>query len=138
MQQIARNLTDCTDGFLREIRYVLMDRDGSFCPAFRALLKSVGVDPVRLPPKSPNLNTHLERFHLSIKSECLARMIFFSETMLRNAIREFLIHYHTERNHQGLENRILTPGEEVGRVAGTIQCRERLGGLLKHYHRKAV
>src|SRR4029078_3933096 len=57
MQQIARNLTDCTDGFLREIRYVLMDRDGSFCPAFRALLKSVGVDPVRLPPKSPNLNT---------------------------------------------------------------------------------
>ena len=115
-----------------------MDRDESFCPAFRDILKCVGVDPVRLPPKSPNLNAHLERFHLSIKSECLERMIFFSETMLRNSVREFLIHYHGERNHQGLENRILTRGEEVGRVAGAIQCRERLGGLLKYYHREAA
>ena len=65
-------------------------------------------------------------------------MILFIETMLRNSIREFLLHYHGERNHQGLENRILTPGEEVGREAGTIQCRERLGGLLKYYHREAA
>ena len=65
-------------------------------------------------------------------------MIFFGETMLRNSVREFLIHYHAERNNQGLENRILTPGAEVGRVAGTIQCRERLGGLLKYYHRDAA
>ncbi len=45
--------------------------------------------------------------------------------MLRNSVREFLLHYHGERNHQGLENRILIPGEEVGRVAGTIQYREQ-------------
>ncbi len=138
MQQIARNLTDCCEGFLQGIRYVLMDRDASFCEAFRAVLQSVGVEPVRLPPRSPNLNSHLERFHLTIKSECLERMIFFGETMLRNAVREFLIHYHAERNNQGLENRILTPGTEVGRTAGTIQCRERLGGLLKYYHRDAA
>ncbi|MCC7421024.1 MAG: hypothetical protein IT428_12145 [Planctomycetaceae bacterium] len=65
-------------------------------------------------------------------------MIVFGETMLRNAVRQFLVHYHEERNHQGLENRILTPGEDVGRVAGTIRCRERLGGLLKYYHREAA
>ena len=65
-------------------------------------------------------------------------MMLFGETMLRNSVREFLLYYHTERNHQGLKNRILTPGEEVGRVAGTIHCRERLGGLLKYYHREAA
>ena len=54
---------------------------------------------------------------------------------MRNSIREYLSHYHRERNHQGLENQIITPGEEVGRIAGAIQCRERLGGLLKHYNR---
>ena len=58
--------------------------------------------------------------------------------VLRNSVREFLIHYHGERNHQGLENGILSPGEGVGRVAGTIQCRERLGGLLKYCHREAA
>ena len=138
MQQIARNLTDGCDGFHLGIRYLLMDRDGSFCEAFRAVLESAGVEPVRLTPRSPNLNSHLERFHLSIKSESLERMIFFGEAMLRNAVCEFLIHYDGERNHQGLDNRILTPGAEVGRVAGTIQCRERLGGLLKFYHRDAA
>ena len=65
-------------------------------------------------------------------------MIFFRETMLRNSIREYLSHYHRERNHQGLENRIVTPSEEVGRIAGRIQCRERLGGLLKYYYRDAA
>jgi transposase InsO family protein len=115
-----------------------MDRDGSFCEAFRAVLKSVDVEPVRLPPRSPDLNAHLERFHRSIKSECLEKMIFFGETMLRNSIREYLSHYHRERNHQGLGNRIITPGEEVGRIAGQIQCREQLGGLLKYYHRDAA
>ena len=101
MQQIARNLTDSCEGFLLGIRYVLMDRDASFCAGFRTILESVGVEPVRLPPKSPNLNTHMERFHLSLKSECLERMILFGETMLRNAVRQFLVHYHEERNHQG-------------------------------------
>lgn len=138
MRQMARNLTDGCDGFLTGIRYLLMDRDGSLCESFRTILKNAGVEPVRLPPKSPNLNAHLERFHRSIKSECLERMIFFGQAMLRNSIREYLIHYHSERNHQGLDNRILEPGDEVGQIAGHIQCRERLGGLLRYYHRGAA
>jgi putative transposase len=138
MQQIARNLTDAEDGFLRGKRYVLMDRDGKFSPAFQEILKSEGVEPVLLPAKSPNLNAQLERFHRSLKSECLERMIFFGETMLRNAVGEFLAHYHQERNHQGLDNRILVPGAEVGQIAGEVACRERLGGLLRYYHRAAA
>jgi hypothetical protein len=65
-------------------------------------------------------------------------MIFFGETSLRNAVREFLAHYHCERNHQGMGNRILVSGDEVGRTLGDVECRERLGGLLRYYYRKAA
>jgi putative transposase len=138
MRQIARNLTDCTDGFVQGLRYVLMDRDSVFCASFRATLKSVGVLTVRLPPRSPNLNAHLKRFHGSIKAECLDQLICFGETMLRNAIREYLVHYHGERNHQSLDNRLLEPVDDVGPAVGPIECRERLGGLLRYYYRHAA
>ena len=138
MKQIARNLTDPFDGFLRDKKYVLMDRDSNFSAAFRAVLKDAGVEPVRLPARSPNLNAHLERFHLSIKSECLSRMIFFGEKMLRNAVRQYLEHYHGERNHQSLNNELIDPDDNVGRIAGKIQCRDRLGGLLNYYYPDAA
>jgi len=138
IMQIARNLTDAEDGCLKGKRYVLMDRDGKFSPAFQAILKTEGVEAVVLPARSPNLNSHLERFHRSLRGECLDRMIFFGEKSLRNAVREYLAHYHAERNHQGLENRLIEPGPEVGQTAGTIECRERLGGMLKYYYRKAA
>jgi putative transposase len=74
----------------------------------------------------------------SIKEECLERMIFFGENSLRHAIREYLAHYHGERNHQGLANRILVPGDEVGHASGEIQSRKRLGGMLRYYNRQAA
>jgi transposase InsO family protein len=129
MKQMARNLTDCNDGFLTKKKYLIMDRDSNFSCAFRAILEDAGVEPVRLPPKSPNMNAHLERFHLSIKSECLDRMIFFGERSLRKACNEFLLHYHEERNHQGLDNNIIEPSDDVGSIVGKIECRERLGGM---------
>jgi len=138
VKQIARNLTDAIDGFLTDKRYVLMDRDSNFSSAFRAILEVVDVEPVRLPPKSPNLNSHLERFHLSLKSECLDKMIFFGEPSLRRATNSFIRHYHNERNHQGLGNEIIEPREDVGAIVGTLECRERLGGILKYYHRAAA
>jgi hypothetical protein len=138
IKQVARNLTDTEDGFLAGIRYLLMDRDDKFCQDFRDLLGSEGVAAVRLPPRSPNLTPHIERFMRSIKEECLDRLIFFGESSLRHAVREYLAHYHGERNHQGLGNRILVPGDDVGRESGEIQSRERLGGLLRYYHRKAA
>ena len=138
MKQIARNLTDTMDGFLNWKEQLLMDRDANFSSAFRTMLAQSGVNPVRLPPKSPNLNAQLERFHLSLKSECLSRMIFFGENSLRNAVDQYLDHYHRERNHQGLNNQIIHAGDEVGYNTGEVQCRERLGGLLKYYHRQAA
>jgi putative transposase len=138
MKQVARNLTGSGDGFLSTTRYVLMDRDAKFCAAFRAILNSAGVKAVRLPPRSPNLNAHLERFLLSLKAECLERMIFFGEASLRRAASEFLAHYHGERNHQGLGNRLIDPGDSVGRAGGRVRCRKRLGGILRYYHREVA
>ena len=138
MKQIARNLTDSFDGFLKDKKYVLIDRDSNFSAAFQAVLEAADVQPVRLPPSSPNLNAHLERFHLSIKSECLGRMIFLGEKSLRRAVTDYLEHYHAERNHQGLSNKIIERGNEVGAVSGKIECRERLGGLLNYYYRDAA
>jgi transposase InsO family protein len=138
MMQVGRNLTDSEEGFLRGKRYLLMDRDTKYDEAFRSTLKQSGVEPVRLPPHSPNLNAHIERFLRSLKEECLERLILFGEGPLRNAVCEFLVHYHAERNHQGLGNRIIEPGNEVGCTTGEIACRERLGGTLRYYHRRAA
>ena len=138
MYQIARNLSDSQDGFLREKKYLLMDRDTKFSEGFRSILEQTGVKAVRLPPRSPNLNAHLERFMRSVKEECLERMVFFGEKSLENALSSYLTHYHAERNHQGLGNRIIEPGNEVGCTTGSIACRERLGGTLRYYYRRAA
>ncbi len=138
MKQIGRNLTDAEKGFLNGKGHILMDCDGKFCPSFRTLLKDACVKSVRLPPKNPNLNAHLERFNRSLKDECLNRMIFFGERSMRDAVREFLAHYHRERNHQDLTNCIIDPGNEVGRVSGEIESRERLGGMLRYYYREVA
>ncbi len=138
MKQVARNLTDCDSGFLTDSQFVLMDRDAKFCEPFRGILNRSGVRCVRLPPQSPNLNAHIERFMRSLKSECLDRMIFFGEESLRRAITQFVEHYHVERNHQGLENRLIQPEKSVGSATGRVHCRERIGGLLKYYYREAA
>jgi len=101
-------------------------------------VKNEGTKPLRLPPRSPDLNAYIERFMRSIKSECLSRMIFFGEKSLRRAVSDFLEHHHAERNHQGLDNKIIDPGDEVGSAVGKIECRERLGGILRYYHRHAA
>ena len=137
MAQVARNLTDVVDGFLRDKRYLIHDRSPLFTSVFAEILKAAGVKVVKLPPRSPDLNPHAERFVRSIKCECLAKMIFFGESHLRRAIEQFVAHYHGERNHQGLGNQLIQPGESVGKAEGEIRCRERLGGLLRYYHRAA-
>ncbi|MFT5524465.1 MAG: hypothetical protein ACI9HK_002419 [Pirellulaceae bacterium] len=75
---------------------------------------------------------------LSIKSECLNRMIFFGEVTLRKAVNEYLVHYHQERNHQGIGHKIIHPGDDVGQCDGELVCKQRLGGMLNYYHRKAA
>jgi hypothetical protein len=138
MKQIGRNLTDHFDGFLLGTRYLLMDRDTKHCAAFRDMLEQEQIHCLRLPPRSPNLTPHIERFMRSIKEECLSKMIFFGEDSLRSAIDAYLDHYHGERNHQGLRNRLIDPEAGVGESSGEVKCRERLGGLLQYYYHEAA
>ncbi|MCA9039541.1 MAG: integrase core domain-containing protein [Planctomycetaceae bacterium] len=135
--QVARNLTG-SDGFLENATHLICDRDTCFQPLRAFLKEQTEVEPVALPPKSPNMNAYLERFMRSLKSECLEKMIFFGQYSLERALKEYVSHYHTERNHQGLDNQLIQPGVEVGSVTGSIECRERLGGLLKYYYRDAA
>jgi transposase InsO family protein len=142
IQQIARNLTDRVDGFLRGKRYVVHDRDPLFTEAFRAVLRAAGVECLKLPPRSPNLNAFSERFVLSLKSECLDKLVPLGERHLRFAISEFVEHYHLERNHQGLDNRLITaiaaPVNDNADPAAPVARCERLGGLLSYYYRVAA
>jgi transposase InsO family protein len=85
---------------------------------------------------APNTNAIAERFVKTIKDECLSKMVFFGEGMLRKAIAEFVEHYHTERNHQGLGNRLLRQGPTLPVTEGTVHRHVRLGGLLSFYHRR--
>ncbi len=103
MNQIARNLTDAVDGLLKGKRYLIHDRDPLFTAEFLSTLAVAGTRSVRLPPRSPNLNCDAERFVRSIKEACLDRMILFGEDSLRTAVGEFTVHYHSERNHQGIK-----------------------------------
>ena len=137
MKQIARELTNCEDGFLNGKRYLIMDRDTKFSESFRSFLSNESVEPVRLPPRSPNMNAHLERFFGSLKSECLYRLILFGEKATRNAVRQYLAHYHAERPHQGLSNELIVPLERPPDTSNKIETTERLGGLLRSYRRAA-
>ena len=137
MARIARNLTDDVDGFFKGKRYLIHDRDPLYTQEFLKMLAEVGVESVKLPPRSPNLNAYSERFVRTIKENCLEQMIFFGEDSLRNGIHQFLDHYHWERNHQGLNNRLITPMKETVHIEGRIERRERLGGLLNYYYRAA-
>src|SRR5438552_3391847 len=114
MQQCARQLTDPFDGFLLGKRYLIHDRDTKFTQMFDGLLKDSGVEPLVLPPRSPNLNAHCERFVRSIKEEALAQMVILGERALYYTIHQYLAHYHTERNHQGLDNQLIAQEGEVG------------------------
>ena len=137
MTQLARNLTDPSEGFLRGVQYLIRDRDPLYTAAFRRLLRDSGVKALVLSAWSPNLNAFAERFVESAKSECMERMVLFGEAHLRAAVRSFIAHYHEERPHQGLNNELIAPATTVIGT-GPITCRQRLGGLLKFYDREAA
>ncbi len=138
MKQIARNLTDCEEGFLKDACYLIHDRDPLFTTSFRAILKSSGIETVKLPARSPNLNAYAERFVRSIKSECLAQIIPLGERHLRHAVKEYTEHYHVERNHQGLGNRLIEKPQGVVDMNSAVVRHERLGGVLNYYERRAA
>jgi len=134
MEQIARNVSG-EGGFLAGKKYLIHDRNPLYTKKFESILKAAAVEPVKLPPRSPNLNSHAKRFVRSAKEECLDHLILSSEQQLRYVLTEYLRYHHHERIHQGI-NKIIEPQHEGNQ--GQIICIEHLGGLLKSYHRKAA
>ena len=110
-------------GYTR-IRGALANLGHEVRPDFCSFLAREGLDVIRLPPRSPNLNAFAERFVRSIKSECLNRMIFFGPASLRHAINHFMAYYHHERHHHV--------------SSGPVKRRRRLGGMLSFYHSAAA
>ena len=138
MLQLGRNLTDAQSGALRAKQYMIIDRDSKYSEQFRRLIRDSGTKVIRLPPMSPNLNAYAERFVRSIKDERLNRMIFVGQESLRRAVAEYMTYYHSERNHQGLENRLIHLPTAVMAKSGAVHRHARLGGTLNFYYRKAA
>ena len=116
---------------------LICDRDAKWSAPVRARLGEAGIRVVQTPFQAPNANAYAERFVRSIKDECLSRVIPFGERHLRRAIAEFVEHYHSERNHQGLANELIESAPAAGEQVGRIRRRQRLGGLLNYYCRAA-
>ena len=138
MLQVARNLTDAEDGFLGGKRLLIHDRDPLFTEKFRHTVGAAGVRCLKLPKRSSNLNAYCESFVRSAKRECLDKMILFGERHVRYVVEQYAEHHNTERPHQGLGNRVITPPGKPPPRDGPVKCRERLGGLLRSYHREAA
>lgn len=138
MIQVARNLTHDFGGSLQGKRFLIIDRDNKYYPGFIKIIEDSGIRPVRTPVKVPNCNAYAEKFVRSIKYECLSCMIFLDVRSHERTIMNYIEHYHGERNHQGIGNRLIYPMTKIARGSGKIRCRERLGGLLQYNFRKAA
>jgi putative transposase len=138
MKQVGRNLTDCLDGFLRECRHLIHDRSTLFTKEFLSILEAAGVKSVRLPARSPNLNAFAERFVRTIKEECLDRMILMGEGSLEEGGRAILRTLPPGTQPPGTGEQDHRAGVRIGGKEGEVNCRERLGGLLRYYHREAA
>ena len=136
MAQAARRLTDAVDGFLADHRILICDRDSKWTEGFRRIVQGAGIRIVLTPVQAPNANAYAERFVRTIREECLDRLVLFGECRLVRALDEFVAHYHGERNHQGLGNALITPAPTAA-GGSQVRCRDRLGGLLRYYHRAA-
>ena len=120
---------------------VFHDRDSKFGKAFDAELGRRGVQGNRIPYQSPNLQAYIERWIQTIQAECLDHFVVLGETHLIFLVTEFVRHFQHQRPHQGVGNVLLfespAPPESVPQKS-EIRCERSLGGLLKHYHRKAA
>ena len=123
-------------GVTGEPRVLICDRDRKWSRDARRRLREAGLRVVLIPERAPNANAYAERFVRSIKEECLDRIVPIGERHFRRAVAEFVAHYHGERNHQGLDNRLIA-GTPISDMARGVRRRPRLGGLLNFYERAA-
>lgn len=139
MAQVARNIAIEKSPLFDGVTHMIIDRDSKYTERFEELMRENGIELVKIPAQCPAANGVSERFVKSVKYECLRKLIFFGVGSLERALREYVeFHYRHERNHQGIRNRIIEPGAEVGATAGRIERVDRLGGLLRYYRRGAA
>lgn len=141
--QQARNASMVMTEWGRPATHLLLDHDSKFTSGFDAVFVAEGTDVKRVGPLAPNLNAVAERYVQTLRTECLDHFVILGERHLRHIIREWERHYLVERPHQGVGNVPLTEADSdepriVPFPSGAIRCRERLGGLLKHYYRAAA
>jgi integrase-like protein len=136
LHQAVRLMTAADDGLLVQHRRLICDRDTKWSASVCARLEEAGIRVVQTPYQAPNANAYAERVVRSIKEECLNRLIPIGERHFRRAVTEYVAHYHHERNHQGIENKLIE-GASVGQGSTGIRRRPRLGGLLNYYERAA-
>jgi transposase InsO family protein len=137
MTQVARQLVDAVDGFALGKTHLIIDRDSKYSDAFRETLSSAGVKIVLCSPRVPQCNAYAERFVRSIKEECLNRLVFLSEKHLRTTLSLYSGHYRRQRNHQGIENKLIEPPQFLPKT-GPVRCQKQLGGMLNYYYREAA
>jgi putative transposase len=137
--QVER-LKQMTGSRATECRVLTRDNDQKFGRAFDDALRSRDIMPVRLPYCAPNLNAHVERFIQTVQNECLDRFMVMGTDHLDHLMAEFIEHYNRERPHSAIDNRPPVGRPPPLRLAGSgeVRCRERLGGVLRHYYRKAA
>lgn len=137
MRRLAYNLTNYEDGFLKDCKYLIHDRDFHFMKSgFRDVLTKENVKCIATARKAPDMNAYAERWIQSIKGECLDKLMLFHEGSLKHAIKHYVIHHNEERSHQGIDNTLIEPNFERT-SEGRVVCKKRLGGLLNHYRRIA-
>lgn len=131
MRNVARQLVDCENGPLIGSKYLILDNDGTFQDGgFRSIIGSSGIEFVKIPVRSPDLNAYAERWIRSLREECLNHLILLRSRSLDYAVNQYVIHYNRERNHQGIGNRLVSSSHKRQAV--------RLGGLLRYYGRDAA
>lgn len=138
MAQVARNLTMAGETFFNGRKFLFMDRDTKFCEGFRGIFQGAGIRCLRLPRESPNLNAYAERWIRSVRQECLNELPFISgEAGLTKVLSQYLEHFHHERAHQGIGNKIPFPEHPMPaetKPVSELQSKSRLGGLLNYYY----
>ena len=139
--QQARNASMQMSEWRLPASRVFIDHDSKFTRDFDAVFEAEGTAVQRVGPVAPNLNAYAERWVQSLRQECLDHFLILGEGHLRHLLKEYLEHYNRERSHQARGNVPLPDAEAEPPIlpfpSGRVKCRERLGGLLRHYHRAA-
>lgn len=136
MQQAVRTLTMADADAMPARHIMICDRDRKWSADVRQRLADAGIRVVLTPARAPNANAYAEPFVRSIKEECLDRLIPIGEGHFRRAVAEYVEHYHAERNHQGIDNRLISRPPAI-QMTSRVRRRPRLGGVLNFYHRAA-